>query len=73
MAAAQNSDDSYLFVPSGSGALIKAENRAQAAKYSEPVYGEDPVSVSYADTTYNEGIRLPLFGVKDKTTRCSPI
>lgn len=66
MAAAQNSDDSYLFVPSGSGALIKAENRAQAAKYSEPVYGEDPVSVSYADTTYNEGIRLPLFGVKDK-------
>lgn len=64
MASAKNSDDSYLLVPSGSGALIKTYEREAAVKYSEEVYGEDPVGVSYASTDSFEGVRLPVFGVK---------
>lgn len=65
MASAQNSESSYLFVPSGCGALISARQRETAVSYSEPVYGEDPVGVTYADTDFYEGVRLPVFGVKD--------
>lgn len=65
MVSTPNSESSYLFVPSGCGALIKAKQRENPAAYSEDVYGEDPVGVTYADTDFYEGIKLPVFGVKD--------
>lgn len=65
MVSAPNSESSYLFVPSGCGALITAKQRENPVAYSEDVYGEDPVGVTYADTDFYEGIRLPVFGVKD--------
>ena len=63
--SAVNDTDSYLFVPSGSGALISTEASSPAKSYSESVYGEDPVGVSYADTTFTEKISLPVFGAKN--------
>lgn len=60
-----NDSDSYLFVPSGSGALISAETKNEPRYYGEPVYGEDMArTVLYNDTETN-GIRLPVFGVSD--------
>lgn len=65
MASAVNNGTSYLVVPSGSGGIIYSKNATAAKTYSEAIYGEDPVKVSYADTTLTEESRLPIFGVAD--------
>lgn len=68
LASAKNDADSYLFVPSGSGALIYTENRSATTNYDESVYGDDlcePVTM----LKYNSRqIYLPVFGVKDGDT-----
>lgn len=67
--SAKNADDAYLFVPSGSGALIyTADKKSEVSiMYSQPVYGEDK---QVYDTTVNainntENIKLPVFGAKN--------
>lgn len=61
LASVPEDDISYLFVPSGSGALIHSDVRNGIRKYSEPVFGIDAIEqpatrVSYAQTTH-----LPVF------------
>lgn len=64
MISAENNDTAYLTVPSGSGGIIYTKN-GTVKDYSEEVYGEDPVRVSFADTTLVEETRLPIFGASN--------
>lgn len=56
-----NNDSSYLVVPSGSGGIIRTNNGV-IKDYTEYIYGEDPVKVSWADTSFIEKSALPIFG-----------
>ena len=59
------SEDSYLFVPSGSGALMYTYEDADGTrKYSGEVYGDDASRRVAQDYTDGEAIRLPVFGSK---------
>ena len=67
MCSAQNANPgSYLFVPTGTGALMYTTEKIEGArKYSGEVYGSD-LSYTVEDPySYEEPIRLPVFGVKD--------
>ena len=61
------STESYLFVPSGSGALMYTDNESgeSAREYSEEVYGNDPARVLLDNPGDDEPIRLPCFGAAD--------
>ncbi|MEE1314148.1 MAG: DUF5696 domain-containing protein [Faecalimonas sp.] len=65
-ASCANSEDNYLFVPSGSGALMYTNETADGTrKYTQEVYGIDAakkVLTYYADEA---AVRLPVFGAKD--------
>ncbi len=64
---ANNNDDAYLFVPSGSGALVyKKQESNVALTYSQEVYGTDSgrnLEFEEQATIQNE-IRLPVYGAK---------
>ncbi|HZG85817.1 DUF5696 domain-containing protein [Paenibacillus sp.] len=58
-------DDGYLFVPDGSGALIRFNNgKNMYRSYNERVYGGDEAIASPGQTRLAEKIRLPVFGIK---------
>ena len=58
-----NTKDAYLFVPSGSGALISSEVRLPSATAtSEKVYGYDFSVDDEADFAKYESVRLPVYG-----------
>ena len=64
-ASCKNGKDSYLFVPSGSGALMYTDDDYRESRiYSEPVYGEDLAEQSIYKTTSTESVRMPVFGAK---------
>ncbi len=61
-------DDSYLFYPSGSGAIIDANNSDEISTYiSEDVYSEDGIVNRYSNViaSNTEYIRMPIFGAKN--------
>lgn len=67
-AADENLSDGYLFIPDGSGALIRFEEEARATSpYRAPVYGEDAAFErnQTAVSLLNEplSISYPVFGV----------
>lgn len=63
------SSDAYLFVPSGSGALMySAENADGTRTYSAEVYGDDASRKIAEDFTDGESVRLPVFGAKEGNT-----
>ena len=69
-AAVQNNTGSYMMVPSGSGALIKAEHTADETahrtQYYETVYGDD-LSEPLTFRKRSQGqIYLPVFGSMNK-------
>ena len=64
-ASALNDSDSYIVVPTGSGAVIPVEKLSKGEGYSETIYGEDyaePVTMEKytLDQSY-----LPIFGIKN--------
>lgn len=61
----EKSDDRYLFVPSGSGALMYTDNRGVARKYREEVYGKDLASENKWQYNNTSQINLPVFGAVD--------
>lgn len=62
-------NDSYLFYPSGSGALVSNESVSQAGtKLLSPVYGWDPVMTRDNRETVEKEIRMPVFGAKNRDT-----
>ncbi len=61
-----DSADSYLFVPSGSGALTSVASASQqGATYSEQVYGEDLAMEKFYDASNKKAVSLPVYGVKN--------
>ncbi len=69
LCSAQNVTDksSYVFVPAGSGALMYTDEEVQefSRGYTAEVFGEEGSRYLLDDTTDEEPIRLPVFGVKD--------
>ncbi len=66
MCSAANSENSYLFVPSGMGAIMNSNvNSVGTRTWSGEVYGSDKarrIAEYYND---NEEVKLPVFGAKD--------
>lgn len=67
LCSAQNeSENSYIVVPSGSGALMYLDERAEGTRtWSGEIYGADPARLLPEDLTNEESVRLPLFGIKE--------
>jgi len=58
-------DDGYLFVPDGSGALIRFNNNKSIYRsYNERVYGGDKALDISEQGALKEEIKLPVFGLK---------
>lgn len=63
--SAVNDNSSYLFAPSGSGALIYTDDKHRAQRqYTEQVFGKDATSQTIYSDTETESIRMPVFGAK---------
>ncbi|RAP78020.1 DUF5696 domain-containing protein [Paenibacillus montanisoli] len=63
--AADVQKDGYIFVPDGSGALIRLNNkRLNAEPYKMPVYGADGTFDVKEQVLTSTPIRLPVFGMK---------
>ncbi len=61
----EKSDNRYLFVPSGSGALMYTDCRGKARTYEEEVYGDDLARSKNWNYTNQEQIHMPVFGAID--------
>lgn len=60
-----DSENAYLFVPSGSGALIKPTTISQqGVNYSSQVYGSDSSIEKLSVPTETQSVRLPVYGAK---------
>lgn len=58
-------EDAYVFVPSGSGALINTDVRSQQGDtFSAPIYGRDYTKELQSDVSLEENIKLPVFGAR---------
>ena len=61
-------DDAYLFYPSGSGAIIEANNSSEISTYlSNDVFGKDALEGEFMGVSWSatETVRLPVFGSKN--------
>lgn len=57
--------DSYLFMPSGSGALLSADSFSdQGLVYKSYIYGDDLTMEERYDPTNEKSVRLPVYGYK---------
>ena len=64
--AENDSAGSYIFVPSGSGALVSCKTLSnQGSKYTYSVYGDDAVMQKEDLVTTEENVLLPVYGVKN--------
>ena len=65
--SAKNNTDSYLFVPSGNGAIMNVDSGVREIRYyNEEVYGNDLLSQEVFSDTKSETVRMPVFGAKNK-------
>jgi hypothetical protein len=63
--AANSSDEGYIFVPDGSGAIITLNDRSSGySKYRQPVYGVDKTIIDRKNENSAEQIHLPVYGIK---------
>ena len=59
-------ENGYLFIPSGSGALIRTDSEKTGIReYSEAMYGGDAAINTVTAELNTAGATLPLFGVKN--------
>ena len=64
--AADWTEDGYIFVPDGSGALINFNGHEETkSSYDEMVYGDDLSIQSDLNSTVKEAIRMPVFGLNN--------
>lgn len=68
--AARQGQDGYLFIPDGSGAVVSFENLKEgiSAAYRKKVYGEDPSIPVLEQTSREQKIKMPVFGIKNKSS-----
>lgn len=63
-ASVKNDSENMLFVPSGCGALMRADSGIRNVRtYSEPVYGEDAAFEKTYKTVNTESVHMPVFGI----------
>lgn len=63
---ASDNKDAYLFVPSGSGAVMYTDERDGSARvYEESVYGKDLAKMQDHITENAESVYMPVFGVSN--------
>lgn len=63
LTSAVNDNSSYLFVPSGSGALMYTDERVEKTRsYSGAVYGEDASRITPEITNEPQRVCMPVFG-----------
>lgn len=61
-----NVEGNYVFVPSGTGALMNAiSNEGDRIAYSSEVYGVDASRLYEEQPIENEKVKMPVFGAKD--------
>ena len=64
--AKNQSEDSYIVVPSGSGALMYLDEREEDTRtWSGEIYDKDPARLLPESLANDEAVRLPMFGIKD--------
>ena len=64
-AVANTGKDGYLFVPSGSGALVYPKTISSSGlSYSQEMYGDDPIVERNDLPATQEEVRLPVYGAK---------
>ena len=72
--AADKEYSGYVFVPSGSGALIPLNaTKGDIATYSEMVYGDDTALKVEEYTSEGRDIKLPVYGIKCDDTAITAI
>ena len=60
-----DSSDSYLFIPSGSGALSYPKTiSATGITYTQEVFGSDPAVKDWGSPAIEQAVRLPVYGAK---------
>lgn len=64
--AAKSSDEGYLFIPDGSGALVDFSNIEKCfPDFQETIYGNDSsVNLKLRMLPPSEGVKMPVFGAK---------
>lgn len=64
--AGSATEDGYVFIPDGSGAIINYSDAvSRTENYSADIYGNDPSQdLIYPKISDNEKIRLPVFGIR---------
>lgn len=63
--AKNGTEGAYVFVPSGSGALINTDVRSQQGDtFSAQIYGRDHTKELQTDISVEESIKLPVFGAR---------
>lgn len=63
--AGNSTDNGYLFVPDGCGAIINFNNQVETIDgYSGMVYGDDLAQQVDSVSSVKESVRLPVFGIK---------
>ena len=64
--SAKGSTDSYIVLPSGSGALMYTDDRGGnvSRAFSGEIYGDDLTRSTYQDYDNNSNLSMPFFGIK---------
>lgn len=61
--AAKMTEEGYLVVPDGSGAVINFNNGKVVSEYTANVYGDEINPLSYVDKIRGERVLMPIFGI----------
>src|SRR5574344_2221424 len=61
--AAESSEDGFILVPDGSGAVIKFNNKRSETVYQQYIYGRDNSVVPTKKKNVSETVSLPIFGL----------
>lgn len=64
--ANNTSENGYLFIPDGCGAVIKFNNGIDSEIYEAMVYGNELALPEDMKTTQTETVRMPVYGIKDE-------
>ena len=61
--AAEASEDGFILVPDGSGAVIKFNNKRTETTYQQYIYGRDSSIIPVKQKNVQETVALPIFGL----------
>lgn len=65
MNSALNSDEGYMFIPDGCGAIVPFKGKSSDdTNYASSVYGRDPILSVSMLSNFSQNIYLPVFGVE---------